>query len=94
MGLTPENVQDFIKKKWRNQNCPRCEQVKWQLGEEDNFKGLIALGDDDSNAIGVIGQAFLPAVWVFCTNCGHIEWIGAKVIRRWLSDKDGAGGDG
>ncbi len=95
MNLTPKHIQLFIEEKWRNMKCPRCEQVTWQVGEAPDFKGLIALGDDDASAIGAVGQHFLPVIWVLCTNCGHLEWIGTKVIRRWISEKKkGGGGNG
>ena len=93
MSLTPKNIRDFIEAKWGNAECLRCGQIAWQIGEADDFKGLIALGDDDSNAIGAIGQPFLPVNWVLCKTCGHLEWIATKVIRQWISEQAG-GGDG
>lgn len=86
MSLTPDDIQKFIAKKWINKACPRCEDETWQAGDPDDFKGLVSLGDDETDAIGLVGQHFIPVYWVVCTNCGHLEWIAAKIVREWKGE--------
>ena len=86
MPVSPEDIKKFVTAKWQAVECPRCKSQTWQVGNPEDFKGLIALGDDQASDIGAIGQKFLPSYWLICTNCGHVEWIATKVVRKWVEE--------
>ena len=80
-SLTPEDVIAFIKDRWRQRDCPRCGQEQWHIGAPDNFKGLMPLGDDDASSS--LSKTALPVNWLVCGSCGHVEFIGTKILRAW-----------
>jgi len=81
MDVTPKDVQEFVNEKWQTLDCPRCGENNWGLGSPDRIKSVLPIGDDD--AASIYQSQALPAYWVICLNCGHIELIGAKTVRAW-----------
>lgn len=82
LSLTDDDLQRFIFECWRNDACPRCRLRKWSSGMDGLRTVMLPIVKDDVQAYA----GMLPAIWVSCDNCGHIELIESMKVAAW---KDG-----
>jgi predicted nucleic-acid-binding Zn-ribbon protein len=85
-GFEPKPISDrefseFILEKWKNSNCPRCELNDWTVPASGDRKIVMPVqAAEGSQLTRPRGGHFLH---VFCSNCGHVEFVAQAVVQRW-----------
>lgn len=87
MALTFDQINEFVRQRWTTPACPRCASNEWLFGPAEAILGVIPIGNAELNNV-VGAPQNLPVVWANCKVCGHVTFIAAKVIERWLLDKN------
>lgn len=70
---TPEEIIEFVKKKWNDKKCPMCGNDKWDVSK--SYFALQGFDDDDVLVFGGQGSPLMPMVTLICSNCGNIIFI-------------------
>jgi predicted nucleic-acid-binding Zn-ribbon protein len=85
-GFEPKPISDrdfaaFIQEKWKHPNCPRCDLNEWTVPASGDRKIALPVQPAEGALLKrTRGGHFLH---VFCSHCGHVEFIAQAVIQRW-----------
>jgi len=86
MALTYDNIHEFLVAKWKNSACPRCQSNDWQFSKDDTIAVFLPAGPITLQGPST-STSNIPMIWVLCKVCGHVEFMGMKLIERWLVSK-------
>ena len=90
MPVEINDLTTFVDAKWKS-GCPQFHSTSWLVGGEEDLKGMLPVGDEGSKS-HLVHQRNIPVFWLICQNCGHVELVGAKIVRAWLAEQK-AGAD-
>ena len=79
--ITEADVAEFVRQKWTDSTCPRCGTNEWATGDDDAIKSMLPTGADD--VVSAFTAKVVPLYRLSCRNCGHVEFVIAKVVREW-----------
>ena len=84
--LTANDFIEFLADRGIDSKCQRCTNSEWRTGEGNQIKGFLPIGTDEQGDFRKSDYS-IPVQYLICTNCGHIELFGTKVVRRWKADR-------
>lgn len=82
MAISASELQRFFQSVGVKEPCTQCSQPNW--GYDENAPGVQLLTEETDTHPKIVWTTGIPALYLFCINCGYIRIFAAGHIKHWL----------